>query len=71
MISPAEIATADDGKRLVLYPLEVSLRDMFAMAALQGLLAGDTIPRNADGSVMSQPAYAYLLADVMIRERAK
>lgn len=64
MIVPALLATPDDQKRVVLHPLELSLFDLYYMAAVQGLLAGYEVPA-------SVPAKAADIARQMLAERAK
>ena len=47
---------------------DLSLRNLFAMAALQGLLAGPTVIQGGSKAVV---VYAYEIADAMLLEGAK
>lgn len=51
-----------------------TLRDEFAMAALNGILSGgfaDTVPHDNPGGGHDAAYFAYLYADAMLAERAK
>jgi hypothetical protein len=47
----------------------MSLRDYFAAKALQGLIASND--ENAGDRIDELPAYAYQIADAMLKERSK
>ena len=48
-----------------------TLRDRFAMAALQGLLANENANASYHGYVIHAASEAYQVADAMLAERAK